>query len=63
METRERICKYLEPFGAKLDLELNKVRGKERCISTQDSKIKIYVIPTNEELMIAKETFDLIKEK
>ena len=63
METRERICEYLEPFGAKLDLELNKVRGKERCISTQDSKIKIYVIPTNEELMIAKETFDLIKEK
>ena len=63
METRERICKYLEPFGAKLDLELNKVRGKERCISTQDSKIKIYVIPTNEELMIAKETFDLIREK
>ena len=63
METRERICKYLEPFGAKLDLELNKVRGKERCISTQDSKIKIYVIPTNEELMIAKETFYLIKEK
>ena len=63
METRERICKYLEPFGAKLDLELNKVRGKERCISTQDSKIKIYVIPTNEELMIAKETFDLIKDK
>ena len=63
METRERICKYLEPFGAKLDLELNKVRGKERCISTQVSKIKIYVIPTNEELMIAKETFDLIKEK
>ena len=63
METRERKCKYLEPFGAKLDLELNKVRGKERCISTQDSKIKIYVIPTNEELMIAKETFDLIKEK
>ena len=63
METRERICKYLEPFGAKLDLELNKVRGKERCISSPDSKIKIYVIPTNEELMIAKETFELIKEK
>ena len=61
IETRERICKYLEPFGIKLDLETNKIRGKEKCISTEDSKIKVYVIPTNEELMIAKDTFDLIK--
>ncbi len=61
IETRERVCKYLEPFGLKLDLEANKVRGKERCISTEDSKIKVYVIPTNEELMIAKETYELIK--
>ncbi len=62
METRERVCKYLEPFGAKLDLKANKVRGKEACISTSDSKIKIYVIPTNEELMIAKETYEIIKK-
>ncbi len=61
IETRERVCKYLEPFGVKLDLEANKVRGKEKCISTDDSKVKIYVIPTNEELMIAKETYELIK--
>lgn len=61
IETRERVCKYLEPFGVKLDLEANKVRGKEKCISTQDSKVKVYVIPTNEELMIAKETYELIK--
>lgn len=61
IETRERVCKYLEPFGVKLDQKANKVRGKEMCISTADSKVKIYVIPTNEELMIAKETFDLIK--
>jgi len=61
IETRERVCKYLEPFGVKLDLEANKIRGKEKCISTEDSKIKVYVIPTNEELMIAKDTFDLIK--
>lgn len=61
IETRERVCKYLEPFGLKLDVEANKVRGKERCISTEDSKIKVYVIPTNEELMIAKETYELIK--
>lgn len=61
IETRERVCKYLEPFGVKLDLEANKVRGKEKCISTEDSKVKVYVIPTNEELMIAKETYELIK--
>lgn len=61
VETRERVCKYLEPFGVKLDSKANKARGKETCISTNDSKVKIYVIPTNEELMIAKETYDLIK--
>ncbi len=61
IETRERVCKYLEPFGVKLDLEANNVKGKERCISTEDSKIKIYIIPTNEELMIAKETYELVK--
>lgn len=61
-ETRERICKYLEPFGAKIDLELNNVKGKERKISTEDSKIQIYIIPTNEELMIARETAELIKK-
>jgi len=61
IETRERVCKYLEPFGLKLDVEANKLRGKEICISAQDSKIKAYVIPTNEELMIAKETYELVK--
>ena len=61
IETRERVCKYLEPFGVKLDLEKNNIRGKEQCISTEDSKVKIYVVPTNEELMIAKETYELVK--
>ena len=56
IETRERVCEYLEPFGIKLDKELNNVKGKERKISTEDSKVAIYIIPTNEELMIAKET-------
>ncbi len=63
IETRERVCKYLEPFGAKLDLKANKVKGKEVCISAPDSKIKIYVIPTNEELMIAKETYEIVNNK
>ena len=61
IETRERVCEYLEPFGIKLDKELNNVKGKERKISTEDSKVAIYIIPTNEELMIAKETEKIIK--
>ena len=63
IETRERVCKYLEPFGIKLDKEANKTRGKEKCISTSDSKVKIYIVPTNEELMIAKDAYNLIKSK
>ena len=61
VETRERICKYLEPFGIKLDIQANKVRGKEQCVSTDDSKAKIFVIPTNEELMIARDTAEIVK--
>ena len=61
IETRERVCEYLKPFGVELDKEANKTRGKEKCISTPDSKVKIYVVPTNEEFMIAKETYSLIK--
>ena len=46
----------------KLDLERNNVRGNESCISADDSKVKLYVVPTNEELMIAKDTFELINK-
>ena len=60
IDERVRICKYLEPFGVKVDPIKNNVRGKETCISTDDSKVKLYVIPTNEELMIAKDTFDIV---
>lgn len=59
-ETRERICDYLEVIGAKLDKNVNKQKGKEIKISTDDSKVKLYVVPTNEELMIAKETQRLV---
>ncbi len=59
--TRERVCHYLEPFGVMLDTTANQIRGKEGCISTNESKVKVYVIPTNEELMIAKDTYELIK--
>ena len=61
-EARERICKQLEFLGIKLDKEKNFVRGEEKLISTDDSKVKIYVIPTNEELMIAKDTLELINK-
>lgn len=61
-ETREECLKDLEFLGLTLDREKNKVRGKLTEISQVDSKIKAYVVPTNEELMIAKETVELIGE-
>ena len=61
IQTRERICEYLKFLGLELDLEANKVRGKEKKISTEKSKIDVYVIPTNEELMIARDTKNIIE--
>lgn len=60
-ETREQICEALEFLGVKINKEANNCRGKEVEISTPDSKVKVFVIPTNEELMIARETMDLVK--
>lgn len=60
-EARERICEYLKCIGVELDKEANNCKGKEICISTPESKVKVYVVPTNEELMIARDTYDLIK--
>ena len=53
---RANICKGLEFMGVKIDPERNKVRGEEALISTDDSRVKVWVIPTNEELMIAQDT-------
>ena len=58
---RSGICKNLEFLGVKLDEEKNHIRGEEIEISAPDSKIKVWVIPTNEELVIARETMKLIK--
>ncbi len=58
---RHGICKNLEFLGVKLDEEKNKIKGEEIEISAPDSKIKVWVIPTNEELVIARETLNLIK--
>mgnify|MGYP003289336989 FL=1 len=61
MEERERICNYLECFGVKMDKQKNLVRGEEKLISTEDSKVMVYIIPTNEELIIAKDAYELTK--
>ena len=57
---RSDIIERLSCLGIKIDLEKNNVRGELRLISTPDSSVKVYIIPTNEELMIAEETKDLI---
>lgn len=58
--TRENICRDMEFLGIKLDPEKNNVRGKECVISADDSKVKVLLIPTNEELMIALDTLALV---
>ena len=56
-DSREAICDYLEVFGVKIDKEYNqKVKGIEAEITAKDAKVRTFVIPTNEELMIARET-------
>ncbi len=59
-DMRESICKGLEFLGVHVDHEKNQVRGKETDISAADSTVKVYVIPTNEELMIARDTLALV---
>ena len=59
--TREESLKGLEFLGFELDEEKNKVAGEIREISKEGSKVKVYVIPTNEELMIARDTLELVK--
>lgn len=57
---RREICEKLSCLGVKIDLDLNNKRGETVKISSDDSKIDVYVIPTNEELMIARDTLNLI---
>ena len=59
--TRAGICKYLGYLGCEVDPEQNKKRGDDVCISTADSKVKLFVIPTNEELVIARDTRDIVE--
>ena len=61
VNVRAAVCEYLGYLGVKLDPELNGKRGKEMVISTPDSKVQVWVVPTNEELMIAQDTAELVK--
>ena len=58
---RAKIAEYLSFFDTKIDEEKNLIRGEELIISTEDSKVKVMVVPTNEELAIARETVALVK--
>ncbi len=60
IDTRRDIINELDVLGIKLDVEANNVKSEERLISTKDSKIACYIIPTDEELMIARDTFNLV---
>lgn len=61
IELREKICSGLEFLGVEIDSDKNKVRGKAAEVNKPSSKVKVLVIPTNEEFMIAKDTMSLLK--
>lgn len=64
VQLRKRVCDHLTYLGVKIDDSVNSVsRGEEKLISTADSKVKVVVIPTDEELMIAKDTEAIVKGK
>ncbi len=60
---RQMVCEKLGFLGITLDEEKNKIRGEEVMISTADSRVKVYVVPTNEELVIARDTLEIVSAK
>ena len=62
IDVRKQICESLSFLGVKIDAEKNNCRGKEIEISTFDSKVKVFIVPTNEELMIARDTIHVINK-
>ena len=60
-DERKMICEQLKWMGVELDLEANNVKAEEREISSKDSKVKVWIVPTEEELMIARDTKELVK--
>lgn len=61
IDNRKNICANMDWMGVEISEELNKVRGKDAIISSENSKVKVLVVPTNEELMIARDTVALTK--
>ncbi len=62
-EVRENVCKNMSFFGIRIDEELNRTsRGKLIKLSTADSKVEVWIVPTNEELLIARDTLELISK-
>ena len=62
IDLRRQICEGLEYMGVQMDAEKNNTRGKEVDVSVDGSKVRIFIIPTNEELMIAMDTAALCKK-
>jgi acetate kinase len=60
---RKRVCEGLECFGIELDEERNQLKSKENLISKDKSKVKMFVIPTNEELIVARETLKVLYQE
>ena len=58
---RKGICEHLEFMGVQLDMQTNQIRGEEKEISSKDSKVKVWIVPTNEELVIARDTKNIIE--
>lgn len=58
---RQKVCEQLQHLGVKIDSHKNQIKGREADISASDSSIKVFVVPTNEELMIARDTYQLTK--
>lgn len=62
-DARKEICSNMQQLGIEIDIEANNVRGEEKMISTASSKIKVLTIPTNEELMIGRDTLEIVNNK
>lgn len=60
-EVREMIMEGISALGVKIDEKANQTRGEEILLSTKDSKVPVWIVPTNEELAIARETARLVK--
>ena len=63
ISTRLEACSGLEFLGVKMDAEANNCRGEEKLISAPDSKVQVWVVPTDEEIVIARDTMELVKQQ